>query len=158
EWAGHQGTRMPLPHNDLALSGEGCAGVLFQRRLGIEGVDVADAAAHEQRDDALGARRKVGLLRSIRIEADGLGVASRVAHGGRPEPILIEKMSEGQTAQAAAGFKQKIASGPKSLHELEVYQRLYVKADDFAATIQSRSIAAFKPPSTSLKTPGGRAP
>src|SRR5258706_16453872 len=112
---------MPLPHDNLALACEGCSGVLFQSRLGVEGVDMADAAAHEQGDYAFGAWKKVWLFGGIRIEADGLGVASRVTHGGRQQSVLIEEMSEGQTAQAATGFKQKIGSGPKSFHELAAY-------------------------------------
>ena len=39
---------MPLADDDLAFSGERLPGVFCQRGLGVEGVDVTDAAAHEQ--------------------------------------------------------------------------------------------------------------
>ena len=40
---------------------DGLAGVLGEHRLGVEGLQVADAAVHEQPDDALGLRREVRL-------------------------------------------------------------------------------------------------
>ena len=39
--------------------GDGLAGVLRQHRLGVEALQVADAAVHEQPDDALGLGREV---------------------------------------------------------------------------------------------------
>src|SRR6476646_4984665 len=77
---------------------------------------MTDAAAHEQRDDAFCARGEVRSLRGIRIEADGLRVARRIVRRGGQKAVLIEQMRQSQTAQAAAGFKQEIASGPESFH------------------------------------------
>ena len=59
---------------------------------------------------------KCGFFGSIGIEADGLRVARRIVRRGGQKAVLIEQMRQSQTAQAAAGFKQEIASGPESFH------------------------------------------
>ena len=53
----------PLPFVD----GDGLAVVAEQGRLGVEGVDVRNAARHEEEDDVLGARREVRRLRRQQI-------------------------------------------------------------------------------------------
>src|SRR5262249_12747831 len=107
---------MPLADHNFALSRERLSGVFLERGLGIERIDVADSPAHEQVNAALGARRKGGLLWRVWIEADGLGVARRIVGRRRQQPVLIQQMRQSQTADAAAGFKQEIASRPESLH------------------------------------------
>ena len=46
-------------HVAIGSLGDGLAGVAVEHRLGIEGFQVADAAVHEQPDDALGAGREM---------------------------------------------------------------------------------------------------
>ena len=46
--AGHERAGIPLADDDLALAGQRLAGIPGQRRLGVECVQMADAAAHEQ--------------------------------------------------------------------------------------------------------------
>src|SRR6184192_742661 len=62
ERARHQGTRIALTHDHVAgdLAIERLTGVLGQRRLRVEGVDMADAAGHEERNHGGGARLKCG--------------------------------------------------------------------------------------------------
>ena len=55
----HQGASAFLVEGELALDGHGLAVVAREARLGVESVDVGDAAVHEQEDDALGARGEV---------------------------------------------------------------------------------------------------
>ena len=42
--ARHQRAGISLPHDDLALAGQRLAGIFLQRRLGVEGIQMADAA------------------------------------------------------------------------------------------------------------------
>ena len=90
--ARHQRAGMALPHDDLALAGQRLSGVFIQRRLGIEGVDVADAAAHEQRNDALCARLEMWFLRMVCVESVATTIAARVAflvsRDARPRPLI----------------------------------------------------------------------
>ena len=60
----------------------GCPAYFVQRGLGIERVDVADAAAHEQRDHALRARREMRLLRRVRVVPGA--PSRRTRHCGSP--------------------------------------------------------------------------
>jgi hypothetical protein len=96
---------MPLPHYYLAFSCQRLAGVFFQSGLGVEGVDVADAAAHEQGDYAFGARGEVRLFGRVRIEPDGLRIAGCVVDSGSQQAILIQEMRQSQAAEAAAGLE-----------------------------------------------------
>ena len=59
ERAGHQRPGMALAYDDVAFAGERLAGVLVEHRLAVEGVDVRDAAHHEERNNGFGARREV---------------------------------------------------------------------------------------------------
>ena len=65
ERARHQRAGMALPDDDVAFARQRLACEAVQGRLGIERIHVADAAAHEQRDDTLRARREVRLLRGM---------------------------------------------------------------------------------------------
>ena len=92
ERARHQRARRTLPHDDVALhlAVDRLAGVLRQRRLGIEGIHLAPAAAHEQRDDGGRARLEVRRLRRVRVDADGgrragIGGAAALPTAGRPD-------------------------------------------------------------------------
>ena len=82
---------MTLAHDDVALACEGLAGVFGEGRLGVESIEVADAAAHEKRDDAFGA---------------GVGLCA-----------LCEESSEGEAAVAAERFKEEFSAGTVSLHQ-----------------------------------------
>ena len=84
---GHQGPGVALADDDVAFAGEGLAGKAGEGGLGVEGVYVADAAAHEQGDDAFGAG----------------GVVGGGFEGG-----------EGERAETAAGFEKKFATGRHS--------------------------------------------
>ena len=61
--------------------GDGLAGVLREHRLGVEALQVADAAVHEQPDDALGLGREVRLAVGRRPAALLGGEAVAVQHG-----------------------------------------------------------------------------
>ncbi len=73
EGALHQRPGIALPDLDLAVAFHRHPVVFFQRRLVLEGVDVADAAAHEQRDHRFRAR----------LEVRRLGQQKRIAAAGR---------------------------------------------------------------------------
>ena len=79
--------------------------IFVERGLGIEGIEVADAAAHEKRDDILGARLEVRLLWA----RNGELTPGDVFAAGRQQAVLIQQIGERQTADAFAGAKQKIA-------------------------------------------------
>src|SRR5580658_6514575 len=64
--AWHEGAGVPLANDNLALAGQRLAGILLERRLGVEGIEMADTAAHEQGNHTRGARREVRLARGIR--------------------------------------------------------------------------------------------
>ena len=70
------------------------AGVLGEHRLGVEGLQVADAAVHEQPDDRL-----------------RLGSEMRLAIRGIT--IAMEHRREGQTAEPETGVGEK----PATIHE-----------------------------------------
>ena len=58
------GPGISLLHLDVALAGQRLAVIFVERGLGVERVEVADAAAHEKRDDILRARLEMRLLRA----------------------------------------------------------------------------------------------
>src|SRR5262249_61841824 len=105
--------RVSWAHAPFAFAGEGLSGMFLQRGLGIEGVDMAGSAAHEQRDHTLGARLEMRRLRCVRIVSEGLGV-TRCGE----QSVLVEKMSQRQSADTAARPEQKIAPPPDGLHKL----------------------------------------
>ena len=72
EWALHQRPGIALANFDLAFSLHRHAVVLLQRRLVLKGVQVADAAAHEQRDHGL----------CTRLEVRRLGEEERISDTG----------------------------------------------------------------------------
>jgi hypothetical protein len=74
------------------------AGILCERRLGIEQIDMAGRTFHEAPDDGFGARRNVRFFGSERI-----GGSSAVA-------FLIEHGGQRDGGKAAAGLSEKLAA------------------------------------------------
>jgi hypothetical protein len=85
---------MALPHNDFSFTGKRLPGEFVQGRLWIERIHVAHAAAHEQRDHAFRARRKVWLL-------NRLGARNGAAIPGK-EVLLVEQGHQAEPRDAAA--------------------------------------------------------
>ena len=85
------------------VEGEGLAVFLDQERLVVEGIDVADAALHEQEDDAPSLRREVRLERGQGVDGGGAG---RV--GG--------EAGQGQVAEAAGGVPEQVTAGEGERH------------------------------------------
>ena len=91
----------PLARSVDSSAPGGCVPVvLFQGRLGVEGVDLRGAAVHEQEDDALGLGAKSGAL-----GASGLSAALR---GGSEETFAGEHRRQTQGAETAADFAQRL--------------------------------------------------
>ena len=84
--------------------GDRLAGVLDQRRLGVEALHVARAADHEQPDHVLDSRREVGFAVGERPAQIGVGPRHAVA---------LEQRREGEAAQAEteARLGEERASG-----------------------------------------------
>src|SRR5580700_7935494 len=61
---GHDRPWKSLPHHNLAESAEGLSVIFLENWFGIERVDVADSARHEQRDYGFGARLEMRLAGS----------------------------------------------------------------------------------------------
>src|SRR2546426_192505 len=74
ERTGHQRSRIPLTNDHFTLPRERLPRVLPQRGFWVEGIDVAYATGHEQRNDARGARREVRLLGEERSRPRRLGL------------------------------------------------------------------------------------
>ena len=89
--ARHQRPRMALTNDDVAFARERLARVLIQRGFWIERVHVADAAAHEERDDAFRAGREMRLLRS------GVFAPGRRMHPSASSPSWLSRAA---TAEA----------------------------------------------------------
>ena len=79
--------------------GDRLAGVLVERRLGVEALHVADAADHEQPDDALRLRREVRL-------AGGRRPGGRVAG----EAVAVEHRAEREAGEAHAEVGEERAA------------------------------------------------
>ena len=114
--AGHQRARIPLAHHNVALAGQRLSGILGQRGLGVERIQMADAAAHEQRNHAGGARSEMRFAGRVRVVAPGFGVAGAAGLRRAQQSLLVQQIGQRQTADTAAGLKQEIASGPETLH------------------------------------------
>ena len=76
--------------------------LLRQLRLGVEQVDVAGPADHEQEDDPL------GLGREVRLAARRAG--SRPACRARPARSCRQQPGQGEAAAAAAGAEEEVAA------------------------------------------------
>src|SRR5258708_481433 len=63
-WTGHDRPWKSLPNHNLAESVQWLSVILLESRLGIERVDVADSARHEQRDHGFSARLEMRLAGS----------------------------------------------------------------------------------------------
>ena len=85
------------------------SGVPRERRLGVEGVDVADASAHEERDDRSGARLE---MRWPRPESTRERLITRLRLGCQ-QPFTVEQVRKGQTGNAATGLHEKVTTGPE---------------------------------------------
>ena len=81
--------------------GDGLAGVLVQLRLGVEALEVAGAALHEEPDDALGLG---GEVRQARGRRPGGGL---VGGGRAPDAVALEHGAEGQTGKAHAEVREE---------------------------------------------------
>ena len=106
ERAAHERAGVALPHPHPAFARQGLAVVLFEHRFVVERVHVADAAAHEQRNDRLGARLEVWVPRGRR-RCDALCVAGSL---GRQQAFLLEHVSQRDAADALAGAEQEVAA------------------------------------------------
>ena len=81
--------------------GKRLAVVALQDGLGVEAVHLAQAALHEEEDDALGLGRKVGFFGSERINGP--------VYAGEESALLFQKTAQGQRAEPEGGGLQKIA-------------------------------------------------
>ncbi len=79
------------------------AGILRQRRLGIERIDVRRPAVHEQVDDALGLGRKVRRARRQRVGVDHVL--------GGEQAFAAEELSQAERGEAHAAAAQQLAAG-----------------------------------------------
>jgi hypothetical protein len=92
--------------------------ITLEHRLIVEGVDLADAAAHKQGYDRFGARFKVrGLRQEWRIrDSRGTHATLRRGGGGRAEQsILTEEGGQRDAAYAAASLKQQVTPRDETL-------------------------------------------
>src|SRR5260370_10477545 len=82
---------------------------------------MADAAAHEQRDDAFRARSEMRFASHERIRHAG---CTRARILGGEQTVLIEQASQSQAADTAAALKQKLAPRPEPFHASPHVQKL----------------------------------
>src|SRR5262249_45357627 len=106
--AAHDRTRKALLNLYLSLHGQGLAVEFVERRFGIKRIQMADTAAHEQRNDILDARLEMRWLRRKR-RRDSRHI---FASGGK-QAVPVQQIGEGKTADAFTDAKQKIA--PRSV-------------------------------------------
>ena len=96
---------MKLPHtgdNSAKTIGYALPRQTIEQRLGIEGIQLAGSSFHEEEDNTLGFRLEMsnfGRERGSRVGRVGLKVA------------LLQKVFEGQGAEAGAGIAEEVASG-----------------------------------------------
>src|SRR5262245_14423083 len=113
----HQRPRKALPDADLAFSFERRSMVFLERRFVIEGIHVAYAAAHKQRDHRFGAGFEMRRLRQIGRTRKAFSTG---AGGSRPrrflsqKTVLAEQVNQRQSADSCSGFEQKVSSRNKS--------------------------------------------
>ena len=84
--------------------GSGWPSYLSSIGFGVEGVDLRQAAVHEQEDDALGPRRMIELARRRRC---------RRAHGAGARQRLADHAGERHHAEAAAHPAERVAAGQR---------------------------------------------
>ena len=108
----HERPRVALTHLNLAvdLALEGLSGVFPESWLRIEGVDLTDAAAHEERDNGSCARLEVGRPRCERVARYG-----STAGFGCQQSICGEQVRQRESGDATSGLEEKIATGPEVL-------------------------------------------
>src|SRR5207245_10007366 len=109
----HERAGIALPDDDVAVTFERHPMIFLERRFVLEGVDMADAAAHEQRNHGLRLRREVRRLRSVRR----VHVFWRRAIGldaGRQQLVSIEQVEERQPADAHAGLHPEFPAGDET--------------------------------------------
>ena len=156
---------------------------LVEPRLVVVGIDVADAALHEQEDDPLGLRGEVRRLRGERVGGRGLVRSSRPGEGegaepaagagepfaagdGRAWPVFRRAGSSlrGPPVESLATHR----SGPRRLGAARANQSTYRKSADANSAWNTAAHASFGSsaslPGTSAATcrspsvGGGRAP
>src|SRR6516225_5783912 len=107
EGALHQWPWIALPHLDVAFAFHGHAVVFFKRGLVLKGIEVADAAAHEERDHRLGARLE---MRSLGHQGRIRDTGGAYAFGGQ-QLLLAHQIDEGQAADTHAGLHPEFPPG-----------------------------------------------
>ena len=109
--AGH----LPPGHDLSKALRERLTRVASEGRLGVEEVDVARSAVHEEVDHSLRARPEVRPPRSQgRSPAPGGVVPFR--RGARQQPVLVKERRQGHRAEPAAGAEEEVASGSPETH------------------------------------------
>ncbi len=105
------GNAAPVGRSVCRLStGSSLPGILRQRRLGIERVDVRRSAVHEQMNDVLGLGRKMRRFRQQRIPAANRGI-------GRVVQQLPQGQSRPVPSHTAAAIRVASAPGvPSAVH------------------------------------------
>ena len=87
--------------------------VLLKRRLGVERVDLAGSAVHEQEDHVLGPRREMGRLgrHQIRLRFVEPDPRARFALPAptREKPRSRQEVDQAQAGKAAADLPEKLA-------------------------------------------------
>ena len=81
----HDGPRESLLHLNVAFTGQRLAMIFVQRGLRVERVQVADTAAHEERNDILGPRLEMRLLGRKRTMSRRARSRSLTPPAGRPD-------------------------------------------------------------------------
>ena len=94
------GNAAPVLRSVRRFSRQRLAGVLRQRRLGVERVDVRRPAVQEEVDDAL---RLAGKVRLLAAPADWPAAAASVA-------VVASSARQAERAQAHAGALQQLAA------------------------------------------------
>src|SRR5215469_8127549 len=90
--------------------------ILREHRLVVERIDMADAAAHEERDDRLGPGFEMGRLgKEGRIcHSGGTDASMRRGRRRRQEALRTQQLRKSDAADAAARLKEKVATRDKS--------------------------------------------
>ena len=84
---------------------------LAEQRLGVERIDMARTALHEQEDDMLRARRKLGRLRREWVREDLAGVGGGFGRRRGPQAVTFEKVQHRPGTEAEAGLRQDCRGG-----------------------------------------------
>src|SRR5215831_6968467 len=79
---------------DADIAAQNLARIFFQRRLVVKGIDLADSAGHEERDDGFRARLEMRSLWRKGVNADrGRGASVDWRHpGARKQSVIMEHL------------------------------------------------------------------